>query len=44
MTMSKILSVAIATVVVTVTIVPRIIGTITLTNTWRSEAPSSLAA
>src|SRR6478735_8549591 len=44
MTMSKILSVTIATVVVTVTIVPRIIGTITLRNSWRSEAPSSLAA
>ena len=42
--MSKILSVTIAIVVVTVTIVPRIIGTITLRNSWRSEAPSSRAA
>ena len=42
--MSKILRVTIAIVVVTVTIVPRIIGTITLRNSWRSVAPSSLAA
>ena len=44
MTMSKILSVAIAIVVATVMIEPRIIGTITLKNSWRSLAPSSLAA
>src|SRR3954468_3942262 len=44
MTMSKILSVAIAIVVVTVTIEPRMSGTITLKKIWRSLAPSRRAA
>ena len=44
MTMSKIFSVAMAIVVVTVTIEPRIIGTIIPKKIWRSLAPSSRAA
>ena|SRR5438034_10340462 len=44
MTMSKILSTAIAMVVATVMIEPRMMGTITPKNIWRSLAPSSRAA